>query len=358
MRSIDIGRLSDEPSVAALARNSQSPRRALIVGTVNAGVLIARDLLERSKEGILPVAFVDDDAAKQGTWVSGLPVVGTLRDLLRCVAEWNVQVVFVAVPPASGRRRKSEADEASFRECVEPLYQQGIAVYPVTDFYERVWKKVPSLCLRDDWFDSASGFRLLKDPFSEQGKRVFDLVAAALLLLFLSPVMLLAALAVAVDSPGSVFYSQMRTGKNGRPFRVHKFRSMRRDAERLGVAQWAQERDPRVTRVGRWLRLTRVDELPQLWNVLRGDMSLIGPRPERPEFDTQLAEQIPYYDTRYRVKPGISGWAQVMYPYGASVEDAREKLAYDLYYLKNCSVYLDLVITLRTIQVVLFGKGR
>jgi exopolysaccharide biosynthesis polyprenyl glycosylphosphotransferase len=228
----------------------------------------------------------------------------------------------------------------------------------VTDFYERVWKKVPSLCLRDDWFKSASGFRLLNDPHSEQSKRAFDFLSATLLLLLLSPVMLLAALAVALDSAGPIFYSQLRTGKNGRPFRVYKFRSMRRDAERLGGAQWAQERDPRITRVGRWLRLTRVDELPQLWNVLRGDMSLIGPRPERPEFDTQLAEQIPYYDTRYRVKPGISGWAQVMYPYGASVDDAREKLAYDLYYLKNCSVYLDLVITLRTIQVVLFGKGR
>jgi exopolysaccharide biosynthesis polyprenyl glycosylphosphotransferase len=334
-------------------------RRALIVGAVNAGALIAQDLLARSKEGILPVAFVDDDSAKQGTRVSGLPVVGTLRDLPRCVVEWNVQVVFFAVPPALGRRRRNEpADEAPFRDCVEPLRQRGISVYPVTDFYERVWKKVPSLCLRDDWFESASGFRLLKDPVSEQAKRAFDFLAATLMLFLFFPVMLLTAFAVALDSAGPVFYSQLRTGKNGRLFHVYKFRSMRRDAERAGGAQWAQEDDPRVTRVGRWLRLTRVDELPQLWNVLRGEMSLIGPRPDRPEFDTQLAEQIPYYDIRYRVKPGISGWAQVMYPYGASVEDAREKLAYDLYYLKNCSAYLDLIITLRTIQVVLFGKGR
>ena len=184
------------------------------------------------------------------------------------------------------------------------------------------------------------------------------MILAALLLLVFSPLMLLVALAIKLDSPGSVFYTQVRTGLHGKPFGVYKFRSMYQDAEKRGGAQWAKERDPRITRVGRWLRLTRIDELPQIVNVLRGEMSLIGPRPERPEFDVKLKQKIPYYDVRYLVKPGITGWAQVMYPYGASIEDAYEKLAYDLYYIKNYSFWLDLAIALKTVRVVLFGKGR
>jgi exopolysaccharide biosynthesis polyprenyl glycosylphosphotransferase len=177
------------------------------------------------------------------------------------------------------------------------------------------------------------------------------------MMLLLAPIMLLAAIAIKLDSPGSVFYSQTRTGLNGETFKVYKFRSMYQDAEKRG-AQWASEQDPRITRVGRWLRILRIDELPQIWNVLRGDMSLIGPRPERPEFDIKLSEAIPYYNLRYLVKPGITGWAQVMYPYGASIEDAYEKFAYDLYYIKNFSFWLDIAITLKTVRVVLLGKGR
>jgi lipopolysaccharide/colanic/teichoic acid biosynthesis glycosyltransferase len=169
--------------------------------------------------------------------------------------------------------------------------------------------------------------------------------------------MLLVALAIKLDSPGPIFYSQQRTGLNGKTFKVHKFRSMYQDAEKRGV-QWAQERDPRITRVGYWLRLMRIDELPQVWNVVKGEMSLIGPRPERPQFDAQLKEAIPYYDIRYLVKPGITGWAQVLYPYGASIEDAYEKLSYDLYYIKNYSIWLDIAIFFKTIRVVLLGKGR
>jgi exopolysaccharide biosynthesis polyprenyl glycosylphosphotransferase len=178
------------------------------------------------------------------------------------------------------------------------------------------------------------------------------------MLLLLSPVMIVAAIAVKLDSPGPVFYSQMRNGCHRNPFWVRKFRSMYQDAEQRGGAQWAQKSDPRITRVGNVLRLTRIDELPQIWNVLTGEMSLIGPRPERPQFDEKLAEAIPYYNLRYLVKPGITGWAQVMYPYGASVEDAYEKLSYDLYYIKNYSIWLDLAIGFKTIRVVLLGKGR
>ncbi len=187
--------------------------------------------------------------------------------------------------------------------------------------------------------------------------RIFDIVGCLSLLVLTLPVMLVAALLVRLDSPGPVFYRQQRAGLNGRPFMLIKFRSMVVDAEACGTARWAQRRDPRITRVGAWIRPLRIDELAQLLNVLRGEMSLIGPRPERPVFVEQLAEVIPHYLERSVVKPGITGWAQVNFPYGASVEDAREKLAYDLYYVKNRGLVLDLLILLSTVRVVLFREG-
>jgi exopolysaccharide biosynthesis polyprenyl glycosylphosphotransferase len=211
--------------------------------------------------------------------------------------------------------------------------------------------------LQDKWLAFSGGFHLMPGYLSMKLKRVADLILTGVLLILVSPVMLLAALAIKFDSPGSVFYSQLRSGLYGKPFKVYKFRSMYQDAEKRG-AQWSSQRDPRITRVGYWLRVMRIDELPQIWNVLCGEMSLIGPRPERPEFDVKLKEAIPYYEVRYLVKPGITGWAQVMYPYGASIEDAYEKLAYDLYYIKNYSLWLDLAIAFKTIRVVLLGKGR
>lgn len=234
----------------------------------------------------------------------------------------------------------------------------GTPVYKLSDFYESVWYKLPSSYLQDTWFIFSQGFNLLPGGFSSRIKRLIDTFAAALLLFILSPLMLAVAVAIKLDSPGNIFYSQVRTGMSGKPFRVYKFRSMYKDAEKRGVAQWASERDPRITRVGYWLRILRLDELPQFWNVIRGEMSLIGPRPERPEFDIKLKQEIPYYDLRYLVKPGITGWAQVMYPYGASIEDSYEKLAYDLYYIKNFSIWLDIAIFFKTIRVVILGKGR
>lgn len=245
----------------------------------------------------------------------------------------------------------------SFMRKLMHLRLQGVLIYNLPDFYEQFWYKIPPFFLQDDWFAFTAGFGLLHNRISLKMKRLIDMVAAGLLLVAMSPLMLLVAIAIVLDSRGSVFYTQVRTGVNGSPFRVYKFRSMVRDAEKKGV-QWASTSDSRITRVGRWLRMLRIDELPQLWNVLKGEMSLIGPRPERPEFDVQLGEAIPYYDVRYLVKPGITGWAQVMYPYGASVEDAYQKLAYDLYYIKNYSLFLDVAIALRTVRVVLFGKGR
>ena len=187
--------------------------------------------------------------------------------------------------------------------------------------------------------------------------RIFDVLGSLLLLVLTLPVMLVTALLVRLDSPGPVFYRQLRSGLNGRAFMLIKFRSMVVEAEACGTAQWAQSRDPRITRVGAWIRPLRIDELPQLLNVLRGEMSLIGPRPERPVFVEQLAQVIAHYHERSAVKPGITGWAQVNFPYGASVEDAREKLAYDLYYVKNRSLILDLLILVSTVRVVLFREG-
>jgi exopolysaccharide biosynthesis polyprenyl glycosylphosphotransferase len=188
-------------------------------------------------------------------------------------------------------------------------------------------------------------------------KRIFDIAVGVLLTALTLPLMLATAVAIKLDTPGPVFYRQERTGLHGETFTLFKFRSMANDAEVAGKPQWAQKRDPRITRVGAFIRASRIDELPQLFNVLRGEMSMIGPRPERPIFVDELAKVIPFYNHRGYVKPGLTGWAQVNYPYGASVEDAREKLAYDLYYVKNRGVLLDMIILLSTVRVILFREG-
>ena len=188
-------------------------------------------------------------------------------------------------------------------------------------------------------------------------KRAFDIVASLVLLAFSMPALALAALAVRLESRGPVFYRQERVGLNGRPFMLLKFRSMRTDAERDGVPRWAAVNDSRVTRVGAFIRKTRIDELPQIFNVLKGEMSFIGPRPERPFFVEELRQAIPYYFERHRVKPGISGWAQLNYPYGASIEDAKEKFQYDLYYIKNYSLFLDFIVLVQTARVILWPQG-
>ncbi|MBD2151097.1 exopolysaccharide biosynthesis polyprenyl glycosylphosphotransferase [Pseudanabaena sp. FACHB-1277] len=229
-----------------------------------------------------------------------------------------------------------------------------VPVYHICDVWESLWLKLPPSLLDANWFVASSRFQYANFL---KFKRLIDILVSMLLLIILLPLMLLVAVAIKLDSPGEIIYSQLRNGRNGRVFKIYKFRSMYTDAEKTGV-KWTSIGDSRITRIGYWLRTLRIDELPQLWNVLIGEMSLIGPRPERPEFDVKLKNAIPYYQLRYLVKPGISGWAQVLYPYGASVEDAYEKLAYDLYYIKNYSLWLDIVIFFKTIKVVLCGKGR
>jgi sugar transferase (PEP-CTERM system associated) len=246
--------------------------------------------------------------------------------------------------------------EQMVRELMD-MRLKGVYVYSIADFCEQFWQKIPPAYVQDDWFAFTSGFNILHNRIKAKLKQLIDIAVAAVMIMVSLPITLPIAIAIKLTSPGPIFYSQVRTGLNGKKFRVYKFRSMYRDAESKGI-QWAKEKDPRVTKIGSFIRLTRIDELPQLWNVFKGEMSLVGPRPERPEFDLQLREQIPYYDVRYLVKPGITGWAQVCYPYGASVEDAYQKVAYDLYYIKNYSLLMDLAIAIKTLRVVVLGKGR
>lgn len=233
----------------------------------------------------------------------------------------------------------------------------GVLISDLSNFFERETGKIRLDALHPSSMIFSDGFH--QAALTSVSKRLFDVSASCFLLFLTWPIMLLAALAICIEAGGKapVFYCQERVGRNDRVFRVIKFRSMRVDAERNGVAQWAAKNDSRVTKVGAFIRKTRIDELPQLFNVLRGEMSFVGPRPERPQFVEELERIIPYYSVRHRVNPGITGWAQICYPYGASEEDAKEKLQYDLYYIKNYSVFLDLMVLLQTAHVILWGKG-
>lgn len=231
----------------------------------------------------------------------------------------------------------------------------GIRVLDYLDFIERETKTVDLAALRPSWLIFCDGFR--GSGLAKACKRSLDILLSVALLLVTLPLMLLTCLLIMLDSPGPVLYRQERVGLGGRPFVLLKFRSMRGDAEQDGAPLWALTEDPRVTRVGWFIRKLRIDELPQLVNVLRGDMSFVGPRPERPPFVADFNTKIPFYAERHCVKPGITGWAQINFPYGASVEDARDKLSYDLYYVKNHGLFLDLVIVLQTIRVVLWADG-
>jgi sugar transferase (PEP-CTERM system associated) len=231
---------------------------------------------------------------------------------------------------------------------------KGIEVVELPTFFEREYRQVMLEALNPSWMVLGDGFR--QGFFKNLVKRLFDLTASIVLLFVCLPALLLAVLLIFLESGAPVLYRQERVGRGGRVFTLYKLRSMRKDAESDG-AQWAATNDDRTTRVGRFLRKTRIDELPQIFNVLNGEMSFVGPRPERPVFVDQLVKQIPFYALRHNVKPGITGWAQVRYSYGASVDDAVEKLQYDLYYVKKHSLFLDLMILISTVEVVLWGRG-
>jgi sugar transferase (PEP-CTERM system associated) len=232
----------------------------------------------------------------------------------------------------------------------------GVSVNEISSFLERETGRVDLATVNPSWFIFSDGFTA-GQRLSKVAKRVFDVLASIAVLVLALPLVLLASLAIKVEGRGPIFYRQTRVGLYGVPYRIMKLRTMRTDAEAGGGAVWAAENDPRITRVGRFLRQTRIDELPQLWNIFKGEMSFVGPRPERPEFVADLEAAIPYYAERHMVKPGLTGWAQVNYPYGASVDDARAKLEYDLYYAKNYTPFLDIVILLQTLRVVLWPEG-
>lgn len=240
-------------------------------------------------------------------------------------------------------------------EALVAVRLSGVPVTPYASFCERAEGAVPLDELKPSWFFEGTGFRT--GSWHMAGKRVIDLTASVALLTMTFPILAFTALAIRIESPGPVFYTQRRVGQLERVFTLYKFRSMRNDAEVAGQAQWARENDARVTRIGRIIRKTRIDEIPQVLNVLKGEMSFVGPRPERPEFVDVLAQEIPFYRERHCVKPGITGWAQLNYPYGASVEDARRKLAYDLFYIKHFSLMFDLSVVLQTVRVVIWSEG-
>lgn len=231
----------------------------------------------------------------------------------------------------------------------------GVRVVELSTFFEREYRQVLLDSLNPSWMILGDGFR--QGTLGKVAKRFFDVVVSLVLLIATLPIMVATAICIALESGFPVFYRQERVGQGGRIFTLYKFRSMRTDAEVGGKPHWARANDDRTTRVGRFIRKYRIDELPQILNVLNGEMSFVGPRPERPFFVEQLSGQVPFYGMRHSVKPGITGWAQVRYPYGASVDDAVEKLQYDLYYVKNHSVFLDLTILVSTVEVVLWGKG-
>lgn len=275
----------------------------------------------------------------------GTPALGGYDDLARVAAERSVGVVIVACEDRRG---------ALPIAALLDLKVAGVEIEEGIDFYERESGKVFVPAIRPSDLLFAGGARPGRG--ARAVKRALDVAVSALGLILALPILAIAALAIKLDSPGPVLYTQIRAGERGRPFPMHKLRSMRTDAEAAG-AVWAAERDPRVTRVGRFLRRTRVDEIPQLWDVLVGSMSLVGPRPERPVFIEALERQIPFFRQRLGVKPGVTGHAQVRCRYGASIEDAREKLAYDLFYIKSMSVWFDLSILIDTVKVVLLRIG-
>jgi sugar transferase (PEP-CTERM system associated) len=255
---------------------------------------------------------------------------------------------------APDERRKSDGAQLPLDQFLD-CKLAGIAVSDGQEFCERELGRIDLTLLRPSWMLFSDGFDYSSRRY--WAKRIFDISLSLLFLVLLWPFMLLTAIAVAVESGMPMLYSQERVGLNGKLFKIYKFRSMRQDAEKGGKAIWASKNDSRVTKVGAFIRNTRLDELPQIWNVIRGDMSFVGPRPERPQFVEELKVEVPFYDSRHKVVPGLMGWAQLNYPYGASVDDAKHKLEYDLYYAKNHSFMMDILIMIQTVEIVLLGKG-
>jgi sugar transferase (PEP-CTERM system associated) len=320
--------------------------RLLLIGTTDASVTLARELFNKRLLGIEVVGFVDPDPARVGHTLCNTDIIGTIGDIAEIVRQRRVDRVVVNLADARGRLPM---------DTLLDLRLRGIVIDHLATVYERYTGKIALENLRPSWFIFSSGFRYTR-PLAA-AKRCLDVAIGVIGLVLAAPLMCLVGAAVKLTSPGPVLYSQRRVGQNGCHFIIRKFRSMRVDAEAESGAVWATAHDRRVTPIGRLLRRTRLDELPQLWNVLVGDMSLVGPRPERPEFVGDLEREIQFYGQRHVVKPGLTGWAQISYPYGATVADALQKLQYDLYYLKHMSFGLDLLILFATMKTVVSRTG-
>jgi sugar transferase (PEP-CTERM system associated) len=321
-------------------------QRLLIIGGGKcARYLIAvldSDLSEYEIYGIL-----DDDPKKQGQHIGSAKIIGLLSDFNDIIDKIGNCTTVIAIT----NNRKYPMIRDILRARIK-----GVTVLEMPNLFESITGRIPVKHIHDGWLLFSDGFSLLNKEFIQRIKRVIDVVLSVFLLVTLSPIALISGVMVKLESKGPILFIQKRVGKDENVFDLIKLRSMYENAESNGPV-WAEENDLRVTKIGRWIRRFRIDEIPQLWNILRGEMSFIGPRPERLEFINMLEKKIPYYYLRHTVKPGITGWAQVNYPYGASIEDSEIKLEYDLYYVKNMSLFLDFTIFLKTIGVVIFRQG-
>ena len=320
--------------------------RILIVGSGNLAVEVAREVLDRPDAGYRIVGFVGTDADLLGKSLINPRVIGLTEQLDEIVKRENIDRIVVAMGERRGQLPTNKLLQLSLAGQVN--IEEGAS------FYERVTGRVSLNMLRPSWLIFTGRRRRAK--IAELSRSLVHWLIALLGAILSLPLVLLTAVLIKLESRGPVFYKQERVGKNGRAFVLMKFRSMRVDAEQDGPV-WASKGDARTTRVGRVIRKIRIDEIPQFWNILKGEMSFVGPRPERPHFVSQLAEEIPFYEQRHLIAPGLTGWAQIKYPYGASIEDARQKLQYDLFYIKNQGLILDAIIMFETIKIILFGRG-
>jgi len=320
--------------------------RVLILGTERNAIDLAREALDRPEQGYKIVGFVGDDPQLVGQSLINPRVLGLTDDLQQIVNRYHINRIVLAINERRGRMPLGSLIEMKLRD--------GLAIEESDSFYERLTGKVSTGTLRPSWLIFSGPSRRM--IFYRQLRRLLDVLLSVVGLVLSLPIMMFTAVAIRLDSRGPILYRQTRVGQRNRTFTIMKFRSMRLDAEPGGPV-WAEEDDPRVTRVGRVIRKLRIDELPQFINIIRGEMTFVGPRPERPEFVSRLEREIPYYSQRHLVKPGLTGWAQVRYPYCASVEDAIQKLQYDLYYIKNQSLLLDVITLFETVRIVLFGRG-
>ncbi|MCI0484448.1 MAG: TIGR03013 family PEP-CTERM/XrtA system glycosyltransferase [candidate division NC10 bacterium] len=320
--------------------------RLLLLGATPLADRLIEMLSRMGTHGYEVLGYVDDRSETDLCLNNGYRLLGRVSELGRVAIEQRAGTIVVTLDERRGTLPLAPVLDCKLR---------GLRVEDWPSFYERLTRRIGIENLRPSWLVFSDGFR--RTSITRSVKRAVDIVAALLFLAVGFPLFALIALAIRLESRGSIFYRQERVGEAGKIFRLLKFRTMYERAEEGSGPVWATANDPRVTRTGRVLRRTRLDEFPQIVNVLKGDMSFVGPRPERPHFVAMLQARIPYYTQRLSVKPGITGWAQIRYSYGSTVEDAAQKLEYDLYYVKNMSIFLDLLILFHTVQVVLFGRG-